>query len=345
MKKITILALHLNYGGIERFITNLANSLSDNYEIEIVSTYKILDKPFFRLNNNVKVKYLTELKPNRDVLKRKLKRFNLFGFIKELIKSIMKNKLSLCSFQTQEFFNNFEMNIEPKPDSVLRVFLSIKKLDYLVAVSNKMYEDYKAYSNIPVIYIPNSIESMPKTVSKLNTENIITVGRLEKVKGFEDLIDIFKIIISKNEKIHLNIVGAGSDYDSLNSKIIKLKLQRNVKLLGYKTEEELDDLYNDSSLYVMTSFSESFGLVLLEAMSHKLPCIAFDSANGAKEIIKNGENGYLIGARDKEKMANKILNLINSKQELEYLGNNALNNSKEYLSKNIKQKWVDIFEK
>ena len=208
-----------------------------------------------------------------------------------------------------------------------------------------MYEDYKAYSNIPVIYIPNSIESMPKTVSKLNTENIITVGRLEKVKGFEDLIDIFKIIISKNEKIHLNIVGAGSDYDSLNSKIIKLKLQRNVKLLGYKTEEELDDLYNDSSLYVMTSFSESFGLVLLEAMSHKLPCIAFDSANGAKEIIKNGENGYLIGARDKEKMANKILNLINSKQELEYLGNNALNNSKEYLSKNIKQKWVDIFEK
>ena len=55
----------------------------------------------------------------------------------------MRNKLSLCSFQTQEFFNNFEMNIEPKPDSVLRVFLSIKKLDYLVNVEEQKLERFE----------------------------------------------------------------------------------------------------------------------------------------------------------------------------------------------------------
>ena len=95
----------------------------------------------------------------------------------------------------------------------------------------------------------------------------------------------------------------------------------------------------------MTSLSESFGLVLLEAQSHKLPCIVFDSANGAKELIHNGVDGYLINNRDKEKMANKILELINDKNKCKQLGEKALENSKNYLSKNIKQKWVDLFEK
>ena len=70
MKKITILALHLNYGGIERFISTLANSISDDYDVEIVSTYKLQDKPFFKLKSNIKVKYLiTGLKPNKDLIK------------------------------------------------------------------------------------------------------------------------------------------------------------------------------------------------------------------------------------------------------------------------------------
>ena len=64
-------------------------------------------------------------------------------FITFWLPVLMKNKLSLCSFQTQEFFNNFEMNIEPKPDSVLRVFLSIKKLDYLVNVEEQKLERFE----------------------------------------------------------------------------------------------------------------------------------------------------------------------------------------------------------
>ena len=159
------------------------------------------------------------------------------------------------------------------------------------------------------------------------------------------MIDVFKIVNEKNKSVTLNIVGDGSEYENLNNKINELGLTKNVKLLGYKNAKELSNLYANSSIYVMTSLSESFGLVLLEAQSHKLPCIAMDSANGAKELIKNNVDGYLIENRDKEKMANMILELINDKDKCKEFGENAFNNSKAYLSSNTKKKWVDIFEK
>ena len=373
MKKITILALHLNYGGIERFITNLANSISDDYDVEIVSTYKLLDKPFFKLNDNIIVKYLiTDLKPNKSLVKKYFKEHRFIKLFKEIIKSLkilylkkscmvkyIKNCDSDIIISTRDIHNEWlgkygkpsvlkigsEHNDSDSNKYIITTSNKAKKLDYFVVVSKKMVEDYKKYLSIPVIYIPNSIENLPNTFSKLNTNNIISVGRLESVKGFENLIDVLKKVILKNNNVILNIVGDGSQYKLLENKVNTLGLQNNVKLLGYKNSKELSELYNQSSVYVMTSFTESFGLVLLEAQSHKLPCIAFDSANGAKELIHNGVDGYLIGNRDREKMANKILELINDKDKCKIFGEKALENSKNYLSKNIKQKWVDIFEK
>ena len=69
MKRVVILALHLGYGGIERAISDLANSLVDDYIVEIVSTYKVYDKPVNRLDRRVLVTYLSDLKHNRKNLK------------------------------------------------------------------------------------------------------------------------------------------------------------------------------------------------------------------------------------------------------------------------------------
>ena len=61
MKKVTILSLHLGYGGAERCITNLANSLVDKYNVEILSVYKLYDKPAFNIDKRVNVRYLTDV--------------------------------------------------------------------------------------------------------------------------------------------------------------------------------------------------------------------------------------------------------------------------------------------
>ncbi len=373
MKKITILALHLNYGGIEKFITNLANSISDFYDVEIISTYKLLDKPFFQLNDNIKVKYLiTDLKPNKDLIKKYLKGFHIIKLFKEIIKSmkilyykkhrmikVIKNCSSDIIITTRDIHNKWvgkfakkdiikigsEHNDINSDNYIKKIAKTVRNLNYLVVVSKKMVNDYQKYLNIPVIYIPNCIDKMPKKVSNLTSNQIISVGRLESVKGYDDLIDMFKMVVDKKKNIILNIVGAGSQYNILEEKIKKMNLSNNIKLLGYKNSKELDSLYNESFLYVMCSHSESFGLVLIEAMSHKLPCLAFDSANGACEIIDNNKDGYLIANRNKESMAKKILSLYENKEKCQEMGEEALKKAEYYLSDNIKQKWIDVFEK
>ena len=102
MKKISILALHLGYGGIERAITDLANSLVNDYIVEIVSTYKVYDKPVNRLDRKVKVIYLTDLKPNDKEFKKYLKRFRLISAFKEGLKSIKILKLKNIFLRKQE---------------------------------------------------------------------------------------------------------------------------------------------------------------------------------------------------------------------------------------------------
>ena len=79
MKRVVILALHLGYGGIERAVSDLANSLVDDYIVEIVSTYKVYDKPVNRLDRRVKVTYLSDLKPNKKEFKNCLKKFKLIS--------------------------------------------------------------------------------------------------------------------------------------------------------------------------------------------------------------------------------------------------------------------------
>ena len=120
-------------------------------------------------------------------------------------------------------------------------------------------------------------------------------------------------------------------------------LESSVILPGFLDQTEIEKYMLNSKIYVMTSITESFGLVLIEAMSYGLPCIAFDSASGARELIKNDKNGYLVSNRNIKKMADKIVELMNCKNIYNY-SNEAQLTSKKYLIKNIKKIWIDLLE-
>ena len=119
-----------------------------------------------------------------------------------------------------------------------------------------------------------------------------------------------------------------------------MNLEKQIYFYEFKTQDFIKKYMQKSSLYVMTSFEESFGLVLIEAMSYGVPCIAFDSAQGAKYII-NHKNGYFIKNRNIEEMANTIKKYLklNCKDKLMY-GTNARNTSNEYVFNNIQSKWL-----
>lgn len=369
MKRVTILALHLGYGGIERAISDLANSLVDDYIVEVVSTYKVYDKPVNRLDRKVNVRYLTEIKPNKQEFKTCLKRFKLISAFKEGIKSIkilkMKKELMI------DFIKNCDSDViistrdihnkwlgEYAKDGVLKIgwehnhhhgneryakkiIDSCSKLDYFVLVSHDLANYYKDKVVPKCVYIPNLV-SKTDVKSDLKSKNLVSIGRLSKEKGFVDLIDVFALIHMMYPDWKLNIIGDGDEKHKILSKIHKYGLEDDIIMHGFLDKDEVGKILSDSSIYVMTSLTESFGIVLLEAFSYGVPCVAFDSAEGASEIISNNWDGYLIKDRDIDEMAKRICHLIGNYSRRFIMGQNAIKKANKYSLEEVRNKWIKI---
>ena len=375
MKKVTILALHLGYGGIEKCIAALANSLVDTYKVEILAIYKLYDEPAFYIDPKVHIRYLSKVVPNKNDFKYAVKRVNIFKIIKEAIKALnilrIKRKVLIDAIDscdsdiiisTRDYTNKYlgeyrnnnviaigwEHN-HPHGDKVImkRLRNSCKYLDKLVVVSRDLKhiysEDFKNNDiKCQVEYIPNFLEKLPKKINKLDNKNIISVGRLEPEKGFLDLVSVFKLMELKDGEVYLNLVGDGSQKDKIFKNIVDNNISRKVKMPGYLDFEELNKLYEENSLYLMTSYTESFGLVLIEAMSHGIPVIAFSCAEGAKELINNGVNGYLINNRNEHEMADRAVKLLNNPDKLKELGENARTTALKYSKDEVKKMWIKL---
>lgn len=365
MKKITFLTLHLGYGGIENAITTLSNSLVDDFEIEIISVYKRFDEPVFRLNKNIKVKYLFEhsnLKIDKKINVLKIfKNTKQKNKEKKLIRDTIKNLECDVLISTNKNYNStiskycsdkilkivWEHDCDESNKYINKSIKSLKNIDYLVLVSNTIKEFYveKMNSNkCKCIYIPNALGTFPDEISKLDSNNILTIGKLSKEKGYVDLIETFKYVSLKYPEWKLNIVGDGIERKKIEEKIKLYKLENNVFLHGFKDKKFVSKMLSKSSIFVMTSYAEAFGNVILEAFSYGIPCVAFDDAIGAKEIISNNWDGYLISNMDKEKMVKKILDLIKNENRRTIMGDNARKKSLKYDINVIREKWIEILK-
>jgi glycosyltransferase involved in cell wall biosynthesis len=375
MKKITILALHLSTGGVEKSIATLSNILVQKYDVEIIANYKMQEEPAFEIDNRVKIKYLMpNLKPNEKEFKQALKKLQIVNIFKEGIKAIkilylrkhlmikeIRNLSCDIAISTRYLYNKM-LGKYAKPNIVKiaqehndgdkkyvkKIVKSLNNIDYFMPVSSYLTDKYSKLlekKKTKCIYIPHSLSNYTSELSNLENTNIISVGRLTAGKGFLDLIDIFEIVLKKHPNWHLNIVGDGAQKQELESKIYSKHLENSITLLGLKNEEELSKLYLQSSIYVMASFRESFGLVLIEAESYGLPLIAFDCASGACEIIQNEENGYLIANRDKQEMANRINVLIDDEELRRKVGQTARKFAEKYKTENVEKQWFELIEK
>lgn len=373
MKKVTILALHLGYGGVENAVATLANTLSSKYEVEILSVYRLYNEPAYFLNENVKVTYISNIKPNKKEMTHYLKRKNFSMFFKGLGQSIktgyvkyIKTAFILRKLNTDIIISTrtvhnklvslfapsnvkkiaWEHNHHNNKKSYIKALVkSCEKLDNLVLVSNELTEFYKGYLGDKVVYIPNCLDNLPNKLSKLDSNNLVAVGRLAKEKGFDDLLKVFKRLSTKHPDLKLNIVGDGMEKNPLLQLSEELKLGDKVIFHGFQNKEYINDLLLNSSIYLMTSHTESFGIVLIEAMSFGIPCIAYSSAQGANEIITNEVDGYLIDNRNEDEMLEKIELLVNDEKLRNKLGKNARSKSKNFSSEVILDKWSKLINK
>ena len=377
MKKVSILSLHLGFGGIEKSVAALANILCDKYEVEIACTYKLYDKPAFYIDSRVKIYYLTEgIKPNKEELKSAISSKNPVKIFKEakksynvlhLRKKTMVNYIKNCDsdviIATRDIFDEW-LGLYGKKETLKigwehnhyhgnmkyaqNIVMTNKNLDYLVLVSDSLRKFYKKNMesyNCKCVYIPNVIEKLPEKSSDLNKKKLVSVGRLSPEKGYMDLLKIYNLLHKKHPEWTLDIVGDGVEKDRMIKYIEEHNLKDFVTLHGYQTKDYIDNLLGCSSIYLMTSFTESFGIVLIEAMSHGLPCVAFNSAEGANELINSGENGYLIKNRNINAFVKKVEDLINNKEERKRVGKAGLKSAKNYTSEVVSKQWFDLIGK
>lgn len=371
-KNITILALHLNYGGVEKYISSLCKMLENDYNIKIIVTYNNNYKTAFEFSENIEIEYLIDRMPNKKEIFEAIKNKKIFKFFKEsliglriiflkyfrnikairhidsdivITTRIFHNKL-ISKFSDKKLIKiATEHNYHQNDQKYIRKLIkSLNNFDYLITVSKTLCDFYKdRLSCTNVLFIPNVLDYIPLEKSKFKKNNIISIGRLSPEKGFFDLLSIFEKV-KKRLDIKLFLIGDGPLKDELQLYIDNHKLSDSVFLTGFLPQEEIKKFMLASKLYVMTSFTESFGLVLIEAMSYGLPCVAFDSASGAKEIIKNNKNGFLVEERNFDKMAETIVKLVENEKQLNEMSGEAVKTSENYSISKIKQKWIKLLQ-
>lgn len=373
MKKITFLMLHLGYGGVESAIANQSNMLCNDFEVEIVSLYKMNYRVPYEINSKVKITYLSDLKPNKEEFIWALKKHQFLKTLKEgfkslkilyLKKKLIKEYIKKCDadiiVSTRLSFNK-SLGKYAKKDKIKiaqehahhnnnekyinKLIKSVQKIDYLMPVSKELTNFYKKKvgNHTKCVYIKHALDFEIEDYKFKTTNNLIAVARLSKEKGFSDLLDVIDIVRVKNPKIKLNLIGDGVEKKNLEEKIKELKLEKNVIMHGFKTRKEIKEIIKDCSLYCMTSFEESFGLSVIESMAYGLPCIAFDDAKGVLEII-NKDNGIAIRNRNKQKMAREIELLLKDKKRLKDMSKNSYNTSLNYSFNIIKEDWINFYK-
>lgn len=377
MKKVAILSLHLGYGGIEKSVAALANILCEKYEVEIACTYQLYKEPGFKIDDRVKITYLVKnYVPNKKELKESLKKKKLISAFKEGLKSVkilylrrktmidyIKHSDADYIISTRDIFDRW-LGDYANSDTIkigwehnhhhnnkkyaINIIRSSWNLDYLVLVSKdltKFYKNEMRKSKCTCVYIPNVLDSIPKKLAPLKEMRLISVGRLSKEKAPEDLVKIFNLLSKKHPDWHLDIIGDGEEREKIELYIKNHKLEEKITLHGFQNKDYIDKYLHKSSLYIMTSLTESFGIVLLEAMSHGIPCVAFSSAEGAREIITSGKNGYLIKNRNYSAMIKKIEDIMKKDDVRKQLGKEARKSIKKYTKEVVQEDWYELLEK
>lgn len=204
------------------------------------------------------------------------------------------------------------------------------------------YEKKTAWNNEKrVVVIPNPCRFNRNTVSALNQNKLLAVGRFDEGKNYSSLIRSFRLISDRFPDWTLTIVGEGDDFSSIKSLTLSLNLSDKVFFPGYISD--LEKYLSDASIFVHTSLFETFGMVIVEAMSYGLPIVAYDCPYGPRSIIKDEMEGYLVPMGNEVLLADRICSIIEKRALRQRMGNLAWEKTKCYDIDTITNRWMDLF--
>ena len=216
-----------------------------------------------------------------------------------------------------------------------------RQFDQLVVLTE---EDKQLCTHCPTtVAIHNPLPfSIPEVSSSLEDKVILGVGRLSNEKNFQELIDIWALIARDYPDWKLRIVGEGYAEPAIRERIETHHLSEQVELRPFTPH--IQEEYLRASIYCLTSAFEGFGLVLAEAEALGLPVISYACPCGPRDIIREGQDGFLIQPGDKQAFANRLRQLIENDELRKQMGQAAKSNARRFDLETIMQQWVSLFD-
>ena len=213
-----------------------------------------------------------------------------------------------------------------------------KKCDVIVALNKTDSDDWSRYLKSTII--PNMVHlNTSGLYSKHDSKRVIFAGRLCSQKAVFDLLKVWRLVNERHPDWQLDLYGEGEDKDRLMMEIAEM----NANVQIYPPTDDIFKQFIDSSIFVLTSLNESFGLVIPEAMSCGLPVVSFEG-DGPCSIITDGVDGFLIKNRSIEDFADKVCLLMEDDNLRRTMGEAGIKSSQRYSAEKIMPMWKELFE-
>jgi glycosyltransferase involved in cell wall biosynthesis len=220
-----------------------------------------------------------------------------------------------------------------------KMYRNVSKLKALVLLTPEDAEDWKGMTKTYVI--PNPLQEIPTRYSSLDNKQAIMVGRYNDAKGYDYLIPAWEIVHKRHPEWVLHVYGSGEYYQQVVDWVEERHLGDTVIL--HNPTNQIMEKYLESSICVLSSRYEGFSMVLAEAMSCGVPCVAFDCPHGPRHIIRHLEDGILVDYLNIQALADGICRLIEDESLRRQLGANARNNILRFSKDKIMKKWENLF--
>ena len=209
----------------------------------------------------------------------------------------------------------------------------------IILTEGEKRDNWKGWKNI--IVMPNPVSFKCETPSRLDEKRVISIGRLDHMKNFSSLINVFKIVNKRFPDWTLEIYGDGAEMPSLQNQIIEAGLQDVVFMRGFT--DRVQEVMSNSSVFAFTSLSEGMPMALLEAMECGLPVVSYNCPHGPSDIISDGKDGFLIPINNEQLMADRICDLIGNENLRKSMGKRAKEKAQSFQIESIIDRWMNLF--
>lgn len=372
MKIVYCISGMFKSGGIERVITNKVNYLvAHGYEACIITTDQAGRPDFFPIDERVERIDLGLNYDQYDELptwKRYWKTWRLCSLhkarLEEALKqlradvtvSVWRHEVSflpdlkdgsrkVLELHTSKFA---PVRMYPAGQKLRRIFGRLRvaqqervaaRYDHFVILTREEQPLWKGFTNLSVIPNPLSFSSQKR--ADMSAHRVMTAGRMEYVKNYSELLRIWSRVSPTFPDWELHIYGDGWMLDGLRRQAEELGVASQVTFEG--AVSDMETAYASSSIYLMTSHFEGLPMVLLEAQSVGLPAVSYACSSGPRDIITDGEDGFLVPLYDEATFAERLSTLMRDEALRTRMGKAAEVASHRYDLEVIMPQWLELF--